>query len=267
MSSLTQPPLITLTTDFGGDSPYVAQTKGQILRTCRHAHLVDLCHRISPQDIAQAAWFIRHCSIAFPRDTCHLVVVDPGVGTDRQIVLARINLQYFVAPDNGLLWPLAEQHQPDWVRSVTQRQYWTDPPSPTFHGRDIMAPVAAYLCNGVPPENFGPKVSTLFRLPDISPRKTQQGLEGRIVFIDAFGNLITNVEALKCGKLPPEKTIVHLPRQGVTCRGLVTTYAQRPPGELIALFGSSHQLEVAVVNGSAAERLGARIGDVVVVGN
>jgi hypothetical protein len=259
-----QPPLITLTTDFGSDSHYVAQMKGVILGICPNARVVDITHRVAPQDIAQAAWILRQVLASFPADTCHVAVVDPGVGTSRSIVLARIAAQFFVAPDNGLLWPLAQQSAPEWIRQLTRREFWALNPTPTFHGRDIMAPVAAHLGQGVSPAELGALVSQLVPLAAEGPRRTDQGLEGRVVFVDAFGNLITNIDARSLDTLR-SPIHVHLPRQGITCHGLVSTYGQRAAGELVALIGSTQQLEIAVVQGNASQRLGVELGDPVQV--
>jgi S-adenosylmethionine hydrolase len=260
-----QPPLITLTTDFGPDSHYVAQMKGIILGHCRTAQLVDISHRIAPQNIAEAAWLLQHTIAAFPVDTCHLVVVDPGVGTARRLLLARIAAQLFIAPDNGLLSAVAQQHGVEWIYQLTARQFWAAKPSATFHGRDVIAHVAGHLMAGVAPHRFGPAVDDLqITLPPPVARVGSGRIEGQIVYIDAFGNLITNIHRDQVHSLTGV-AVVQLPRQDIAGVGLEETYAQRPSGATTALIGSTGELEIAVVNGNAQQRLRAEIGDPVVV--
>ncbi len=261
---LSQPPLITLTTDFGRDSHYVAQMKGVILGLCRQAQLVDISHQIAPQDVAEAAWVLGRTVGAFPEESCHLAVVDPGVGTERSMVLAKIDGRFFIAPDNGLLWPLTQRQQPEWVRQLTQNTYWAAQPSATFHGRDIMAHVAGYLAAGVPAHRFGPEIPAIAALGSAAARQTVEGAEGHIAYVDRFGNLITNIPGEWALAAAADLEII-LPNQGLCCQGLVTTYAQRSPGEMVALVGSSGDLEIAVVNGSAANRLQVRRGDPVLL--
>jgi S-adenosylmethionine hydrolase len=263
-SPLTQPPVITLTTDFGTDSHYVAQMKGVILARCRTALLVDITHRIAPQNIAQAAWLLQQTVAAFPEDTCHLVVVDPGVGTARRLVLARIANQLFLAPDNGVLFPLAEQYGLAWAYQLTERGYWVDKPSVTFHGRDILASVAGHLAAGIASQRFGLPMDQLQPLRLAVARAGEGQVEGEIVFADSFGNLITNIHRDQLPS-PSKPLLIELPRQHVVCEGLAETYAQCAPGSSIALIGSNGQLEVAIVNGNAGERLSAAAGDPVIV--
>jgi S-adenosylmethionine hydrolase len=264
ITPLTQPPLITLTTDFGTDSHYVAQMKGVILTRCRTACIVDLSHRITPQNVAEAGWLLQHTVGAFPEDTCHVVVVDPGVGTSRRLLLTRIAAQYFITPDNGLLWPLAQQHGVEWAYQLTRRQYWAERPSATFHGRDILASVAGHLTAGVAPQQFGPALDQLQPLA-VATARTREGVaEGQIVYIDAFGNLITNIHRDHVQSLPGP-VVVQLTQQQIACEGLSDTYAERETGAAIALIGSSDQLEIAVVNGNAHQVLRAGLADPVVV--
>lgn len=263
-SPLTQPPLVTLTTDFGAESHYVAQMKGVILSRCRSVQLVDISHGIPPQDIRHAAWVLQQTIGAFPDDTCHVAVVDPGVGTSRRLVLARIAEQWFLAPDNGLLDPLVQQHGLAWACELTARHYWAAHPSVTFHGRDILASVAGHLCGGVHAARFGPPVTELERLALPAVHALADGVRGEIVYIDSFGNLITNLQRDQLGQ-DPRAIEIELPRQERVWRGLSTTYADHPPGTPIALIGSNGQLEVAVVNGNAQQTLQAAVGDPIVV--
>jgi S-adenosylmethionine hydrolase len=256
-------PLITLTTDFGESSHYVAQMKGVVLGICPQATLVDITHRVAPQQIEQAAWILQQTHAAFPAGTCHLAVVDPGVGTERAILLVAAADQYFIAPDNGLLWPIIDRHAPAFIRRLENPRFWRSERSHTFHGRDIMAPVAAHLLAGVNPAEFGPGTSQVERL-DL-PVVTIDGprVSGQVVLIDAYGNLITNIAVADLGPGAPRH--VELPQQSAKIGDWVTAYARRTSGSAVSLTGSTGHLEIAVVNGSAAQRFGAAAGDPVVV--
>ncbi len=257
--------IITLTTDFGLTDAYVAAMKGIILGINPGASLVDICHTIRPQNIAQGAFILGTACAYFPQGTIHLVVVDPGVGTSRRAVIVRTPRADFVAPDNGILSGVLRDcglkaepaaGLPPQIRAVniTRPEFWRTPVSPTFHGRDIFAPVAARLSLGHAPEEFGERVSELVLLPQAGPRHTPGGtIAGRVLHVDNFGNLITDIAA---GELPGPEMTVEI--GGRTISGLSRTYAE---GEgLLALVGSSGYLEVALKGGSAAAYLGADTG-------
>jgi len=251
-------PLITLTTDFGEGSPYVAQMKGAILTINPNVTIVDVTHSIPPQSIRQGALVLSEIWRSFRRGTIHVAVVDPGVGTEREILCALCDGHFFVLPNNGLLTEVAESAPPVEIRALINRQWWREPVSDTFHGRDMMAPVAAHLSLGVSLEALGPPRSDYQRLELPRPCVHGQQVAGEIIRIDAFGNLISNIprsllEAATLGEL-------RMTCAGHQIRGLSTTYGQHSSGTLIALFGSSGRLEIAVVNGSAAARLNARLG-------
>ena len=200
----------------------------------------------------------------FPPATLHVAVVDPGVGTERALVYARICEQQFLAPDNGLLSFLAQRARPVCVIRLEHRQFWRSSVSRTFHGRDILAPVAAHLCQGLDPAELGPAHGQLAMLELEPPCDVVGGMRGRVVEIDSFGNLITNIES---SRLPPDADRVGC---RIRCRdraieGLINTYGDRPPGSLVALIGSHDRLEIACVGGSAAAELSAGRGDPVEV--
>lgn len=248
-------PLITLTTDFGNASPYVGVMKGVILSRCSDANLVDLSHEIPAQDVMHAAYFLREVLPWYPAKTIHLVVVDPGVGTERLPICVQINGQYILCPDNGV-WTLIEAMTEPVVRVLSNQAYQLDELSHTFHGRDIFAPGAAALANGIAPEDLGRRLEHWQRL-SVPKVKMEQGvINGEVVFIDHFGNLITNItgdvvaggiKSIRIG----EKTI----------QRMATTYGMAAPGELIALVSSSGFLEIAEVNGNAAKRLNMGRGE------
>jgi S-adenosylmethionine hydrolase len=252
--------LITLTTDFGTGSPYVAAMKGVILSINPAATLVDLTHDVRPQDVRQGALVLDDVTERFPAETIHVAVVDPGVGTDRAIVFARIGEQNYVAPDNGLLWRLARRTRPSKLIRLAESRYWLPSVSSTFHGRDVMAPVAAHLSLGLDPEKLGPPMEGPAQLDWPEPLVSAGSIEGEILDLDSFGNLITNVDAeMLAGIADVEKVEVRLGEHRAV--GIQSTYADRPEGTLIALVGSAGRLELSVVGGNAADKLDAHVGD------
>jgi hypothetical protein len=251
--------VITLTTDFGEGSPYVAQMKGVILSLLPGAAMVDLSHAIPPQNVHQAALVLGDVCPRFPPHTIHVVVVDPGVGTEREILAARIDQQIYLAPDNGLLDVLWSRHGVGQLVALLDAQYWLPEPSPTFHGRDILAPVAARLAQGVRLDQLGPPRIQPVRLTWPGVRLEPRKVEGSVLLVDAFGNLITNItrEFLASAPTGVEPTIRCADQE---TRGIVRTYGERPPRTLLALFGSGGRLELAIAGGHAAAMLGAHVG-------
>lgn len=247
-------PLVTFTSDFGSEDWFVGVVHGVLGTLAPEAIVVDLNHAIPPGDVARGAFLLEAAAGDFPPGTVHLAVVDPGVGTARRALAVASRGQYFVGPDNGLLeWALcapgAESH------ALTEERWFRRPVSRTFHGRDVFAPVAA--------REFGPRVQDPVRLPRSRPRFDDGVLEGRIVFIDRFGNALTNLteEALResFGEAPDPRLVVTLP--GRDLAGLSRSYGDAPVGTLVAILGSSGRLELAQVGGDAADRLGLGIGD------
>jgi S-adenosyl-L-methionine hydrolase (adenosine-forming) len=257
-------PIITLTTDFGTGSPYVAAMKAVILSINPEATLVDLSHAIPPQDIRSGALVLAEFAPQFPPGTIHVAVVDPGVGTSRGIVYARIGQQDFVAPDNGLLSRLAIRTLPSTIISVTQREFWLPDVSATFHGRDIMAPVAARLSLGLEPSRLGPPQAELAQLEWTEALVSANKIEGAVESVDSFGNLITNISAGALARVPRGEEVAIVCDEHET-RGIFKTYAEQPQMTLIALVGSSGNLELAIVGDSAAVMLGVRAGAPVTV--
>jgi S-adenosylmethionine hydrolase len=257
-------PLITLTTDFGDGSPYVAAMKGVILDTNPQARLVDLSHRIPPQDVRHAAFFLRAAVPYFPAEALHVVVVDPGVGTARALLYVEVGGQRLLAPDNGCWTELArEVTGPSVVRRLADKRYWRQQVSHTFHGRDILAPVAGHLSQGLDPRLLGPLAEDWVRLALPAPVLGPNRLTGEVVFIDDFGNLISNVpdDALAAWR----ERAVRITIGGHEVCHHVNTYGEAEPGTLAALVSSVGTLEVAVSHGSAAAKLGAKIGSPIVV--
>ena len=185
--------IITLTTDFGLGSPYVAAMKGVMLSINPEARLVDISHAVGPQNVRQGALVLAEATTWFPAGTIHVGVVDPGVGTQRRIVYARIGDQQYIAPDNGLLSRLTLKTRPSQIITVENPEHWLPSVSNTFHGRDIMAPVAAQLSLGMEPDRLGPPRAELVELDWPQPRIESNAIVGEVIWIDGFGNLISNI--------------------------------------------------------------------------
>jgi len=271
--------IITLTTDLGLTDAYVAAMKGVILSINSEAKLIDICHCVKPQNISQAAFVLGTAYQFFPPKTIHVVVVDPGVGTERRAIVLRTPLADFVAPDNGVLsyvirpfshQPTADNTNQQQIElapeleavAITKPQFWRSPVSPTFHGRDIFAPVAAQLSLGFPLTDFGDIINSVTVLPLPHPHWTPDGkLVGHILHIDSFGNLITDIKSDDLSQTGQSITI-EVGNQLIT--GLSRTYAEGKG--LLALVGSSGHLEISLKDGSACARLDAEVGDEVRIG-
>ncbi len=261
------PRILTLTTDFGISDAYVGTMKGVILGINPNVHLVDLTHAVPPQDIHEAAFTIRAAYPYFPKGTIHTVVVDPGVGSDRQAIVCEIDGACFVCPDNGVLSYLLQD-----VDNSTELQmnavaiqnpaYYLPKVSNTFHGRDIFAPVAAHLSRGLPLADIGPRVEKLVQLPIRIPEISGNAITGQIVQIDRFGNAITNISE---SALAGEVSGYEINLQGTRLTRLNRAYAESAVGEPLAIIGSSGVLEIAINGGSAEKQLGLKRGDAVVI--
>jgi hypothetical protein len=238
---------------------------GVIWRIAPQARVIDLSHEISRHAVLQAALMLGRCTPYFPTGTIHVVVVDPGVGTQRRGLAARLGDQWFVGPDNGLLTQVQQRAQADGqpveIVQLSKPQFWLPRVSAIFHGRDIFAPVGGHLAAGVPLSEFGPPISDPILLHIPQPERTATGWEGTILHVDAFGNLSTNLERQHI----PSSRLVEVRLAGITIPGLVRTFGEGQPGELVALFDSSGMLSICVVNGDAAARLGVKIGDLLEV--
>ena len=261
------PRIITLTTDFGTSDAYVGTMKGVILGINPSVRVVDLTHTIPPQDIHEAAFTIHSAYRYFPKGTVHTVVVDPGVGSDRQAIVCEIDGAFFVCPDNGVLGYLLQdidsstEHRMNVV-AIQNPAYWLPEVSNTFHGRDIFAPVAAHLSRGVPLADIGPPVKNLVQLPIPIPEVSRNMITGQIVKIDRFGNAITNISE---GAVAGEASGYEINVQGTRLTRLNRAYAESAVGEPLAIIGSSGLLEIAVSGGSAEKQLGLKREDAVVV--
>jgi len=268
--------IITLTTDFGYDDAYVAAVKGAILSTNPEANIIDISHSIEPQNILQAAFILNAAYRYFPKQTIHTAIVDPGVGSERRGIILKTPSALFVAPDNGILsyiiddlFPVENgsltEHTHDLKEivfktgleavAITDPRFWRHPVSPTFHGRDIFAPVAAGLSLGISLYEFGEKIGSLNVLSIPKPYLDAEGnLIGQVLHIDRFGTLITNI---KNNDLPGKDILVEV--AGHCIQGISSYYAQNEG--VMAITGSSGYLEVSLRDGSACDFLGTIMGD------
>lgn len=258
-------PVITLTTDFGDKDGFVGVLKGVIWGISPTAQIADITHAITPQNILEGALALSRAVPFFPPGTIHVAVVDPGVGTERRPAAARLGDYFFVGPDNGLFTPMVKeaQHLNQIVEFVhlDKPGFWLPHVSRTFHGRDIFAPVAAHLAQGVTFSDLGTPFDDPILLELPKPIRTLNGWTTHVTIIDIFGNVTTDLLANQIGNF--EEVVFTL--RGKTITGLVDSYGWRKKGELVALVDSEGFIEIAVVNGSAARELGVELGDVVEV--
>lgn len=250
--------IITLTTDFGLQDHYVSAMKAVILGLAPEVRLIDVSHDIPAQDIMAGAWVIRNAAFMFPKGTVHLVVVDPGVGTDRHPVALEINGQYFVGPDNGIFSLFYDAYDFKAVK-LNKQKYWRPERSRTFHGRDIFAPVAAHLSKGVPMEELGDPINDLVTYHWAVPIGDKDGLQGWVVHIDRFGNLITNIsEELVEDLVGRRKVKIYVGNTVID--HMVNTFGDVEEGDPVAFIGSSGMLEIGINKGNAAKLLGVDKG-------
>ena len=250
--------IITLTTDFVYRDYYVSAMKAMMIGIHPDVRLVDVSHAIPAQDIMAAAWVVKHSAFLYPSGTVHLVVIDPGVGTARKPVAALIGDQIFVGPDNGI-FPLVAEDHPTQAYHLGNTSYWGSDRSKTFEGRDIFAPVAAHLSKGVPLAEVGDRIAELVVYRWAQPVADEDGIQGWVVHIDGYGNLVTNIPG----------DLIHLYANNrklkiyigsTILKTVSSTYADVKTGEPVAYVGSAGMLEVAVNTGNAEALLGVYKG-------
>ena len=259
--------LITLLTDFGGRDSFVASMKGVILTIHSDARIVDLSHQIAPHQIEEAGYVLHSCYRSFPDGTIHVCVVDPGVGSARRPLLVVTSRYYFVAPDNGLLTRVLRDERDAEIRQIENVQYRLHSEGATFDGRDLFAPAAAWLAKGEPLASFGRLINDPVRFPLEEPVWQDQRLVGHIVYVDRFGNLISNImrkHLEEVGGITKHPTPeIHIAQQ--TIKGLVVSYNEGERGRPGAILNSSGFLEIFLKEGSAAEKLGLKSGALITV--
>lgn len=257
--------IVTLLTDFGDRDYFVASMKGVILNINPQARVVDLSHHIAPQQIEEAAYLLKSCYRCFPDGTVHVAVVDPGVGTSRRPLVVSTSRYFFVAPDNGLLSYIYQDELGVEVRQIENRQYRLESEGLTFDGRDLFAPAAAWLTRGQPPGSYGRLIQDYVRLPITEPSWDGQTLVGRIVYVDHFGNLISNITPLHLtelqGRTRKSATEVSILVGGAVIQGLVACYTDGHRDAPRALINGNGQVEVFLRDGHAANFLKARCGE------
>lgn len=261
-------PLITLLTDFGLADYFVSAVKGVILTVNPNARIIDITHFIPPQDIEAGAFTLLAAYSAFPAGTIHLAVVDPGVGSSRRPIVIQTRDHFFVGPDNGIFsYVLDSVDSSVEIFHLTNQQYFRQPVSSTFHGRDIFAPVAAALSKGVKPEQLGTRVTDPLRLAPLACTTSPTGkIDGRIIHIDQFRNCVTNITQNDLtAKMIAAGAKLRI--KGKTVKSFRNFYAEETGSrdKLFAIWGSAGFLEIAAANGAAAYLLNARRGDAVIV--
>ncbi len=255
-------PLITLTTDFGTEDGFVGAMKGKILSICPEANIVDITHDITPQNILQASWTLHRSALQFPEGSIHVVVVDPGVGSDRRAILLKSESSWFIGPDNGVFSEIIRRYGSEEIYEIAEQgKGWQSHNS--FDGLALFAPAAAYLAKGTSPQEIGNPISEMLALlPKSSPTRTKNHIQGKILFFDRFGNAITNISRDHLQELIN-------PHYGVSCK----TYSFKPAkhyqqggrGASIAIINSDELLELSVFSDSAEKKFGLKAGDEVVV--
>lgn len=255
--------VVTLLTDFGDRDHFVGTMKGVILGINPQARIVDLSHHVAPQQIEEAAYVLKSAYHYFPDGTIHVAVVDPGVGSARRALLVTTSRYFFLAPDNGLLTDIYQNELSVEVRQLENRQYRLDSEGSTFDGRDVFAPAAAWLSRGQAPGSFGRLIRDFVRLPAREPGWQNQVFVGRIVYVDRFGNLISNMTSLHLKEVTgvTKRSDVKIRLAGATIEGLASCYADGAPGVPQALINSNGELEIFVRDGSAADLIKAGRGE------
>ena len=255
-------PIVTLITDYGTRDYYVAALKGVILGIARDVRIIDVTHDVEPHNILHGAFILWQIWPWYPKGTIHLAVVDPGVGSDRRIVLGQYAGCYVIAPDNGLISLLHRDIPLEAMHVVENRRYFAAEVSRTFHGRDIMAPVAAHLANGVRPDEFGRLTDPLEMLPVAHRAEaTGDGLRGSVLYVDRFGTMVTNVAQDQLAGLRPPgggQPVREVLVNGTPIGPVRSAFCDVALGDPVALIGGSGLLEIAVNQGSAVERFGPR---------
>jgi S-adenosyl-L-methionine hydrolase (adenosine-forming) len=257
-------PIVAFLSDFGTSDHYAGTMKGVVLGVCPDATLVDIGHDIPAHDVLAGALELAACYRYFPAGTIFLVVVDPGVGSSRRGIAAECGDYRFVAPDNGVLSAVFRETPPRKVVELTERKYARATVSRTFEGRDRFAPAAGWLAKGIALAALGKSISNFHVIDLPKPVAGDRELSGEIVRVDRFGNLISNLDHRSFAQLAGGGTVA-IAIAGRDIARIVATYADAPPGELCALFGSTDHLEIAVNSGNAAATLGLGRGAKVTV--
>ena len=254
--------LVTLLTDFGETDYFVPSMKGVMLGINSQIRTIDLTHCIPPHGIEQAAFFLKSCYAYYPDGTVHVIVVDPEVGSERRALLVSTSRYFFIAPDNGVLSYIFKEESSVEVRAIENKQYRLDSAGATFDGRDLFAPSAAWLTKGQSPGSYGRLIYDQVTLPDTSPKMNQHVLQGRIEYIDHFGNAITNITPteMEIFRSVTKKECAGLAVGELTIKGIKTYYGEGATGLPEILTNSNGHLEIFVKQGRAVDRCGLHVG-------
>jgi S-adenosyl-L-methionine hydrolase (adenosine-forming) len=256
--------IITLTTDFGWRDAYVGSIKGVILCIAPQVVLVDITHEIPPHHVLFGAMVLREACPCYPERTTHVAVVDPGVGGTRRPILLQLDTHFYIGPDNGLFSLLLRDLSLEGAWELNNHRYFFPSLSSTFHGRDIFAPVAAHLATGVPPETFGPSISNLSTIPFPSPDVHPDYLSGEVIFIDRFGNCISNITYSVFKEWATEDPF-QIKIQETYLEKIASSYDSVDPGDFLAIFNGLGYLEIARNQARADHALHLRPGEKVLV--
>lgn len=251
--------IVSIITDFGLDDNYVGVMKAVMLNINPQLEIVDICHNIAAQNVIQAAFLFKNSFRYFPAGTIHLAVVDPGVGSKaRKAIIVKTDEYFFVGPDNGVLSPALGQTKIKRIVEIKNRKYFLEPASKTFHARDIFAPVAGFLSKKERLENFGPAINDFKRLdlPQITAKKKE--LKGAIIYIDRFGNLISNIEKRSFYDFVANDKFKIRFKKKIISDKVNNAYCESKKGGVLSIFGSFDTLEIAVNQGSAKNYFGAK---------
>ncbi|MBW2146647.1 MAG: SAM-dependent chlorinase/fluorinase [Deltaproteobacteria bacterium] len=257
-------PIVTLTTDFGMADGYVAAMKGVILSINPNCTIIDISHEISHHDILEARYVLERTYSFFPAKSIHVAVVDPGVGGPRKPILIVTDRYFFVGPDNGIFCFVPCHDTIQKVVALTNKDYFLQSVSDTFHGRDIFASCTAYLTLGIPPERLGPEIEQIVMLEENEPGVRENQITGKIIYIDRFGNLITNIRRKHLEAIT-QKGSYEILAGKKRLRRVENSYSAVPKGEVLAIFGSSGALEIAANQDNAAQKLDMKRGSPLIV--
>jgi len=257
-SGVRMRPVITLTTDFGLDDPFVGIMKGVILNIAPDTKIIDITHNIEPQNIIQAALVLNASYPWFPRKTVHIVIVDPGVGGKRRPMVVQSKFQFFVGPDNGVLTPVLDSK--NRLYQLTNKKYFLKNVSNTFHGRDIFAAVAAWITTGVAASKMGPRILKPEFLALPQPQIKKGTLQGEIIYKDRFGNLTTNISSELINEKLPSFDKIKIQAGKQIINGLAKAYNDIKPGQTGAIINSWNQLEIFCREADAAKKLKLKLG-------
>ena len=252
--------IITLTTDFGDRDGFVGVMKGVILSINPDAKIVEITNKIERHNIDQAAFVIKNSFSFFPEKTIHIVIVDPGVGSSRRIIILEYKEHYFVAPDNGVIKYIISEKGEHQVYNVINKDYFLETVSSTFHGRDIFAPVSAHLSLGINPEKFGPQIFDYIKNENLEPIISKDKIIGKVIYCDRFGNIITNIKKSDIpGNIQTDDVLINIKECNI--KGITQCYSDGDKVKPSAIFGSTGFLEIAIYLGNASEILNIKTGE------